>query len=260
VNATRIFGLVTAIVIAAILGLGWLLGLSPLLNAASQADEERALVEQNNLAQQATLAGMKADFERLDEIEAEIEAFRVAIPNEVDSDLIYDYLARIQGAVATSVEKITTGEAVPYGQVDSVPADDGGDPSQAPVGVAQFDGLYTVPVTIDFLKGTPAEEIIAFAGAMQNGPRIFLVTAITRPVGSDASAGTITAYMFVLAERDDTPGVSAGDHDPVLDTYTRGVVGPWGKAGGPSAPSPTPSETGTPAPSDSPSPTPTPTP
>jgi hypothetical protein len=257
VNATRIFGLVTAIAIAAILGLGWLLGLSPLLTAAAQAEDERALVEQNNLAQQATLAAMKADFERLDEIEAQIEAFRVAIPNEVDSDVIYDYLSRIQGGVPM-VEMITTGEAVPYGQVDGAP-DEGADPSQAPVGVAQFDGLYTVPVTIDFVKGTPAEAIIAFAGAMQNAPRIFLVTAITRPVGSDGSAGTITAYMFVLAARDDTPGASAGQHDPALDGDISGF-GPWGKSGGSSAPSPTPttSETETPAPSDSPTPTPTP--
>jgi hypothetical protein len=259
VNATRIFGLVTAIVIAAILGLGWLLGLSPLLTAAAQAEDERALVEQNNLAQQATLAAMKADFERLDDIEAEIEAFRVAIPNEVDSDVLYDYLSRIQAGVP-NVDAITTGEAVPYGQIEGVPDSGAADPSQAPVGVAQFDGLYTVPVTIDFVKGTTADEIIAFAGAMQNGPRIFLVTAITRPVGSDGSAGTITAYMFVLAERDDTPGSSAGEHDPVLDAYSRGLVGPWGKAGGSSDPSPTPtsSETETPAPGETPSPTPTP--
>ncbi len=38
-NANRIFALGTVIVIAAVLGLGWLVGLSPLLTAAELADQ-----------------------------------------------------------------------------------------------------------------------------------------------------------------------------------------------------------------------------
>jgi hypothetical protein len=257
-NTNRIFAIVTAVAIAAILGLGWFIGLSPLLASAAQADQERIVVEQTNQAQQATLANMKADFERLDEIEAELKALRVAIPSEVDSDVIYAYLARIQGGASARVETINTGEAVPYGastdDPDAVPTEEG-----TTAGVAQFEGLYTVPITITFFKGTSVTDAIAFAGAMQNGPRIFVVTAITRPASSDGSAGTITAYMFVMAERDETPGSSAGDHDPSLDKYTRGPIGRWGSDGEVlPEPTSTPGETETPAPSDSPAPTPTP--
>ncbi|MGB3911260.1 MAG: hypothetical protein WBL06_12385 [Pseudolysinimonas sp.] len=245
-NANRIFALATVIVIAGVLGLGWLVGLSPLLAAASQADQERLLVEQTNQAQQATLASMKADFERLDEIALDLEALRVAVPSEVDSDVIYAYLARIQAGVPTMVETIVTGEAAPYGQsLDAVEAAPG--EAEATAGVAQFDGLYTVPITITFPRGTVVDEIVAFAGAMQNGPRIFLVTAITRPASSDGAAGTITAYMFVMAERDETPGSSADDHDPSLDQYTRGVIARWGSDSEPT-PAPTPTPTPTPTP------------
>jgi len=257
-NANRIFAIGTAVAIAAILGLGWLVGLSPLLASAALADQERVVVEQGNQAQQATLASMKADFERLDEIETDLNALRVAIPGEVDSDVIYAYLGRIQAGVPTRVETIVIGEVTPYGvsadAPDAVPGEAG-----ETAGVAQFEGLYTVPVTITFPRGTVVPEIIAFAGAMQNGPRIFLVTAITRPASSDGSAGTITAYMFVMAERDETPGSSAGDHDSSLDKYTRGAIARWGSDGEViPTPTPTPGETETPAPTDSPSPTPTP--
>ena len=256
-NANRIFAIVTAVAIAAILGLGWFLGVSPLLSAAALADQERLVVEQTNAAQQATLAAMMSDFQRLDEIEAELEALRVAVPNEVDSDVVYDYLARIQSGVPVTVLKVTTGEAIPYGQ--ALDAAEGQAPEGTTAGVAQFEGLYTLPITIDFQKGTTVPEIIAFAGAMQNGPRIFLVSAITRPASSDGSAGTITAYMFVMAERDETPGSSAGDHDESLDKYTRGAIARWGSDGEViPTPTPTPGETDTPAPTDSPSPTPTP--
>jgi hypothetical protein len=257
-NTNRIFAIGTAVAIAAILGLGWLVGLSPLLASAAQADQERLLVEQTNQVQQATLASMKADFERLDEIEADLYALRVAIPSEVDSDVIYDYLARIQAAVPTRVESIVTGEALPYGVSVDAPDAAPGEAGET-AGVAQFEGLYTVPVTITFPKGTSVTDAIALAGALQNGPRIFLVTAITRPASSDGSAGTLTAFMFVMSERDETPGSSAGDHDPSLDKYTRGAIARWGSDGEViPTPTPTPGETETPAPTDSPSPTPTP--
>lgn len=259
-NANRIFAMATALVIAAVLGLGWLLGVSPLLAAADQADQERITVEQTNLAQQTTLAAMKAEFDRLDEIEDQLQALRVAIPNEVDSDTIYAYLAGIQNGTAAFVESITTGEAAPYGQTSETSQAPPGE-GEAPSGVAQFEGLYTVPVTITFVKGVSVAEIIAFAGAMQNGPRIFLVTAITRPASSDGSSGTITAYMFVLADRDDSPGASAGALDEALAGYPIPVIKRWGPQGSDAeeatAP-PTPEETAAPTPSGTPTPTPTP--
>ena len=70
-NANRIFAIGTAIAIAAILGLAWLVGLSPLLAAAALADQDRVVVEQNNAAQQARLANMKSDFDTFNRIYAE---------------------------------------------------------------------------------------------------------------------------------------------------------------------------------------------
>jgi hypothetical protein len=256
-NTNRIFALGTVVAIAAIVGLGWFVGLSPLLASAALADQERLMVEQTNQAQQATLASMKSDFERLDEIVADLDALRVAIPSEVDSDVIYAYLARIQDGVPVRVETIITGEAVPYGvsadAPDAVPGEAG-----TTAGVAQFEGLYTIPVTITFPRGTDAADIITLVGAMQNGPRIFLVTAITRPASSDGSAGTVTAYMFVMAERDDTPGSSAGDHDPSLDRYIRGAIARWGSQGEPGSDAPTPAPTPEQTGESTPAPTPTP--
>jgi hypothetical protein len=239
---------VTAVVIGAVLALGWFLGVSPLLNGAAQAETDRQAVEQTNAAQQAQLAAMKEQFDRLDELEAELADLRLAIPSEVDSDFIYGYLAGIQAGVPTVVETIVTGEAVPYGQVTDTPDGETVDPSTA-AGATQFEGLYTVPITITFAKGVTWPEIVTFAGAMQVGPRVLLVTSITRPTQSDGSSGTITAYMFVMAESDDTPGSAAHSHDEALEDYTQGPLAPWGTQGsGTPAPTPTPSGSATPTP------------
>lgn len=243
------------LVIAAVLGLGWLLGVSPLLTQASAADMDRISVEQNNQAQVIALGQMKADFGRLSELEAQIDTLKLSIPNEVDSDFLYAYLSRIAGG-SSIVKDIHTGEAQVYGSpttsdgaapaAPTAPAD----PTATPAPVPGVANLYTVPVTITFRKEASGADVLAYAGLMQNGPRIFVITNISRDPGPDSS-GTITAYMFVISNVDDTPGTSAGTHENVLSDLTIPVISPWGPTSAP-APSgtPTPNPTGgaTPAP------------
>jgi hypothetical protein len=98
---------------------------------------------------------------------------------------------------------------------------------------------------------------------MQNGPRLFLVTSVTRPTGDDDSSGTIAAYMFVVADRDDSPGSAAGDLDEAIAAYEFVPPKAWGSSKPLTAeptPSPDPTESATPDPTPSPTPTGTPSP
>ena len=253
----RIWGIATVIVIAAIVGLGWLLGVSPLLTQARDADAQRLAVEQGNQAQVLALAQMKADYERLDDLEAEIDALRLSIPSEVDSDFIYSYLAGLPGG-STIVDDVLTGEAQVYGIPTPTDGSATVDPSQTAGPVPGVENLYTVPVTITFRKSVTATEILAYAGLLQNGPRVFVITKISRDAG-DETAGTITAYMFVISSPDDSPGSTFGEYAGLLESAKPLDIKPWGPPGTVATPTPTPTESATPNPSDSATPTPTPT-
>ena len=264
----RIWAIGAAIVIVGILGLGYLLGVSPLLSQAAAADAQRTSVEQSNQAQLALLAQMKGDYDRLDELTEQVGALRLSIPGEVDSDVIFSYLGGIQVGTGAPVDSILIGEAQTYGMptatdgttapaTTEAPAatDAAADPAAPPATVPGVADLYTVPVTITFQAGTPASQVLAFAGAMQNGPRLFLVTSIAREASSEASA-TITAFMFVIADADDTPGAAGDALDEALKNFAIPTVGLWPQKTGAT---PEPTESATPEPTDSATPAPTPT-
>lgn len=203
-NATRIGALITALVIAVVLGLTWVLGASPLLSQASAADSDRAAVEAANAAQEVLLAEARAEYERIDELEAELAALRVSIPGVVDPEFVYALLAGYASGTGARVDGIELGEARPYGGADVEGAE-----ATATDGAAAQPGLFTVPVTITFADGVASDPVLAFAWALQRGPRLFLVTSIAGGDGGDGSGGglyTISAYMFVVYDPVADPG------------------------------------------------------
>jgi len=246
VNANRIWGLGAAVVIVAVLGLGWLLGVSPLLAQAAAANQERAGVELTNQTQSATLAHMKKQFEQIDLLRDELAALRVSVPAEVDSDFVYALLSRFQEASGATVKSIVTGEAQPYGAGGTGSAS--GAPAPATGGV---ENLFTVPVTITF-EGTNLGPVLHFVSEMQRGPRLFLVTAVAAggegEVGSGAKSTTVTAFMFVVYD----------PHAPRGEAARAMSEGVWRAPGAVETPmpSPTPAVSATPGPSGSPTPVP----
>lgn len=255
-NANRIWAIATVLAIGAVLGLGYLLGFAPLMAQTADARASIQGVEESNAAQHAVLEQMKDQYERIDEIEELLAQQQLSIPTELDSDFVLAYLAAVQGASQARVETITIGEAQPYGlSPDQVAAD----PAAPVSGTATFEGLYTVPITIDFYKGTTAEQIVAFAGEMQNGPRLFLVTNVTKLTADDGAAGSIRAYMFVMSHPDDTPGAAVDAYDEALADYVPKALKPWGWQAGATTPPPAESEEAAsseeaPAPETSPTP------
>lgn len=256
-TANRIWMLATALGIAAILGLGYLLGFAPLLAQAASARDQTTSVEQTNLAQQNLLAQMKSQFERIDEIEAELQAQRLSIPTELDSDFLLRQLAAAHATSKARVQGITIGEAQPYGLDPNLVSSD---PNVPVSGAATFEGLYTVPVSITFAKGTTGEQVMAFAGRLQRGPRLFLVTSVKKG-SEDDGGGSITAYMFVMSFPDDTPGSAGATYDDVLAQWLPRPLTAWGGTGsavldpdGSAAPEETPDDTETPDPEGTPAP------
>jgi hypothetical protein len=259
VNANRIWALGTAVAIVAVLALGYLLGVQPMLNRLDSAKAELVSTEATNTAQEATLAMMKAQYENLDELRDELEVLRISIPGVPDSDFVYHLIADYAVIAGATIDSITLGEAQPYG-AGVAASTDGTAPAEA---VASIENLYTIPVTIA-IRGESAVPGLAFVSAMQRGPRLFLVTSYSAGTGEEGSEsgseiGTITGYMFVLADPTATPEDAANayiDHpfDPLK--FTKPLSSNDHET---PAPAPTPTGTETPDPSGSATPTPTPT-
>jgi hypothetical protein len=234
----RIWTLATVVIIGAILGLGWLIGVSPLLTAAAASDSDRAAVDATNRAQEATLALMKSQNDQIDLLLADLELLNASIPSGVDTETVYELLADYQESSGAAPSLISLGEALQYGIPEDAPVTTAAEapPSgNVPQG-ALATSLYMVPVTISF-DSPGVDKLMAFVKAMQRGPRLFLVTSV---IAAPESA-SITAYMFVIY--DGTTPVIVQPPDEVVPEPT---------------PTPTPGETGTPAPTGSPTPTPTP--
>jgi len=258
VTANRIWIFAAVIGIAAVLGLGYVLGFAPLMVQTATAREQISAVEQTNLAQQNLLAQMQQQFERMDEIEADLAAQRLSVPTELDSDFLLRQLAEAGSKSGVRVERITVGQAQPYGlSADQIASDPG-----APVsGEAAFEGLYTVPISIDFAKGTTSEQIMSFAAELQRGPRLLLVTSVSKSSDDGGVAGSLTAYMFVLSHPDDTPGVAGDAYAEALAKFTPRPLTAWGGTGSAvldpeesPAPEQTPDATETPDPEGTPTP------
>jgi len=242
-NANRIFGLVTVVIVAAVLVLGWILGVSPLLAPAAAADEQRAVVEQTNRAETAKLTQMREQYDRLDEIELDLAKLRISMPAESDTDFTYRLLSLFQSATGATVNSIQVGEALPYGAATG--SEVAVEPSEPET--ATPDRLYTIPVTITFDK-IPAYQVMNFVSSMQNGPRLFLVTSVS---GDGEDSSTITAFMFVMYDPTAPRGAAEEAYSGVLPTP---------KTAGKVVVEPTPSPTPTPGETGEPTPTPTPTP
>jgi type II secretory pathway pseudopilin PulG len=250
VNTNRIWALGTVIAIVAVLALGYLLGVQPMLNRLDAAKAETVTTQANNAAQEATLAVMKGQYENLDELRDELEVLRISIPGTLDSDFVYQLFAGYSTIAGATIDSITLGEAQLYGVTSE------GSPTVE--GVEPVANLYTIPVTIG-IRGEDAAPGLAFVAAMQRGPRLFLVTSYSAGGGEEGSGGevgTITGYMFVLADPAATPEDAANallDHPLDPEQFTKPLGGPRPTP----TPTPTPTDSETPDPSESATPTPT---
>jgi len=234
VNAQRIGGLMTAVIIVAVLGLGWLLGVAPLLAAARDADEQRVAAEATNLAQEATLVELRAKFDNVDEYRLELEELRETLPASSNIEAFYAQLSRTADDVEVLITGITTGQPRLYGTNDdgsAVTIPEGSVAAAPALTGRAAEALYVVPVSIT-LQNKP-NEVVDFVGALQRSTRVILVTNVAFVGGySGAPSGTITAYIFVM-------------HDPSYDPDAPKVEET-------PAPEPTDSATATPSPTPTP--------
>lgn len=241
----RVFLILMSIAILGIGGLGWLLGISPMLTAATSANSDVAAVEAENALHEAKVVTLKAQFEALPETRKKLKRVQLVMPDRQYLDLVVNELTQIAAASSVVISAVSASEGAVYTPTTapattSTPAPTDG-ATAAPVDTAPVlpapgnpeveSHLYTLPILIT-LVGTH-DNIMAFVNACQLGQRLFVIDSVNLTAGTAAPASQASVAGFVFVYR-----------DPAAIIYSQ----------------PEPTETSTPAPTPSETPTPEPTP
>jgi Tfp pilus assembly protein PilO len=224
-NAQRLWLIGTAIVAVGVLVLGWFVGVSPQLAAMSATDQQRAGVDAQNAATEATVARLADDFDGLDALEAERDELRQSIPVTHNKSLFVDQVDALAAASGTTVTQLSTASLVAYEPpaVEQPPTDaetpeaeegaEGGDeplpqpevPSGPPVitdPAVTAENFYAIQVTV-VVSGSD-DGVLEFVDELQHGERLCLVTQLQ--IASDEETGLFTAtstgYVYVLIDAD----------------------------------------------------------
>lgn len=222
-----------ALLAAVILGMTWLLAISPKLTEAQTARADAENVRAQNVMHQNRLNTLKEQYALLDDYRAELAALRKQIPAD---DGQPSYLRQIDASAADAdvfVVSVTPGlpetfvgavpvpDAVPEPTTEETGADDdGAEPTEpAEPTVVGVPGLVAVPFEMTVLGGYP--EAVDFLDRVQKAERLYVVTGytFTGQDESEANGGKpaveqgdveliVQGYLYVLP--DDAPGLGAG--------------------------------------------------
>lgn len=234
-NRDRLSLLVTIIAIVAVLALSWTLGVAPQLRQAEESTRERQAAEQLNQVQTAKLAALATDRRDAASLKAKLARADAALPARPDLSRLLGELNTLQDRYQVHVTGYTASDAQPFGAaatatspaaVAPTPAAPTPAATPAPSGSAATSsgsaatssgtaapatspgaatgtatgtsGLYSIPVQVQ-ATGSYA-DLTAFVGALQSGPRTFVVDKLTvgAAEGGSGFSATIAGFVYVL--------------------------------------------------------------
>ncbi len=210
-NTNRLINGLIGVAILAVLGLGWVLGVSPTYAQVQAAQDQTTYMTTTNNTTATKLISLKKQFEDIDALEADLDELRASIPYEAS---IPDFLTEIRELSAqygVTLTTLTVSGATLYaapaapGTPATPPADGAttdpatpADPAAAVPATPATANLVILPVVV-VVSGS-FSQVMAFTGAIQTGSRLFLVTqlSVTNSVESGLNTGTLTGAVFVL--------------------------------------------------------------
>ena len=253
-NPAALRWMVGAILVSLVIGaLAFFVIISPTLDATAEA-RERAESEQARIDQlEIQLAGLKADFARIDEFRAELAEIRVGMPSEV----LLNELTRQVDSHATQTEVVIADVSfstpfevlAPRSAAPPPPApeegesedEDGGDAAPAtpePTGPTLPEGFYAVPVQL-LTVGT-YEDTLDFIDRLQFGNERFLFvnglqTSVLeqsgaeggRPAVEDGDLETTISFVAWVLLNTDGEIVDPEDADVVVPELPSGNGNPF---------------------------------
>jgi Tfp pilus assembly protein PilO len=203
----RIWVLATAILVVAILALGWLLGVAPRLAEVAASSEQIVAAEAQNALLEADIADLKKKFEELDLSRDEILEIRKALPPHADEADFLRIISELAVGSGVSVGNILIND--PAGFVPGAFAESGG-PVVEISPLVTAENLLTIPITVSVLGDLA--QVLKFVGTLQDSERITTIDALN--VAYESATGlystTLNGFIYVLIDPT-WPGLDASD-------------------------------------------------
>lgn len=211
----------SALVMAAVIVMGSLLGIQPQLAAMSTANEARSGVEASNAGQAAVLAQLKSDFAGIDKLKADLAPLDASVPSGTEMSPFVTQLGTLADETKVTLSGITVADALPYAPVvapvaAAAPAASGSTPTPTAApsdAAAPLDPTAGVPPVTNSkitannfaslavqitVTGTYANAL-DFVNGLQTGQRLFLVSGLsTAPLEGEDSTRIVTATISGL--------------------------------------------------------------
>ncbi|MBG6213154.1 Tfp pilus assembly protein PilO [Cryobacterium sp. CAN_C3] len=237
-DRNRLWVLGALVLIGATAVLGWVLGISPMLNAAKAATAERAIVETQNVAYEAQVAALKKQFDSIGDLKSDLAALQLAVPSAADIPAFVTQLDAISQQHQVTLTGITVNDAQPYVPAvvaapvvtAAVPAEGSTPvPTAAPVVPTAAEtaaalaptpsplitaaNFVSVPIslTVDGNYG----NVLDFLEGLQKGTRLVMVTtfsttgAVVSTAPANADAGSSAAEVTPASSDAVTATISA---------------------------------------------------
>lgn len=170
-NKTSVWAGGAAVVIIAIFAAAYFLLIGPVLDSTAETDDQRTQVEAQNQALRTQNTTLRAQFEHIDTLRAQLAVLHVQVPDAVEWDtfttLVGD-LANANGAVVTS---LTGAAATPLAGMATATPDD------ATAGAAATATGMAIPVTLAF-QGSPDAVLGTIENLQGVDQRLFLVQTV----------------------------------------------------------------------------------
>ncbi|TFC35443.1 hypothetical protein [Cryobacterium sp. TMT2-42-4] len=205
--------------------LGWMIGISPNLKAASGANADRLIVEQQNADADAKLAALKKQFEGIGTLKNDLASVRMAVPEGAAIPAFLRQLGTLTSQNDVRLTDFSVGDAeryapaapatsavieAPVAEEEVAPvAEDAAAAATTPATVAAAptlpaappgitgENFVAVPITVS-IEGSYS-KLLDYLDGLQKGERLALVTSIeTTTVSPDISTAKIAAYIYVL--------------------------------------------------------------
>lgn len=203
-RGNRLWVLGTVAVIAIIVVIGWLLGISPRLAEADAAAREQQSVDTINAAQAAEIATLKEQQADLDDLRDDLDELRSAIPDAVLADDFIDQVAAAAATSGVSVTRIQFESPGPWGAAaapEGAPTPTSEPGADSPPVPTAADGVYTVAVTLEVVGFSV--QVGHFSQLLQEGDRLFLLPSLSYEV--EKLTGTLNGYLFVIRDPSASP-------------------------------------------------------
>ncbi|WP_155865185.1 hypothetical protein [Gryllotalpicola ginsengisoli] len=229
-NSNRLWILGGVVMAVAVAVLAWLVGISPQLDQAATADEQKTAAQQQLQASQVQLAKLKKDYASIGELKQQLATLQASVPGEPEVTDFVRQLSSQASSTHTTLTSITVGEPTAYAPqsaAGSTAASSGTASSTAtPAPTANATAAAVAPplttdpsiTTSNFLllpvtlaaSGDYASLMDFTQAVQQDGPRLFLVDKLdvqkaaaaatdgSSSGTSSSGSATVAGYIYVL--------------------------------------------------------------